>query len=174
MYDRKGCCKYLCHYFSTALIVALNLIPAYVFYGKSGLDCSILFAPKAYVEGFIPFNISCGTLLKYQILLAFTGTISVMGITLLISAISKKQIVALVAAAAFYLFPILLPVSEANPLFRYIGLLPLHHARAISLMSVEQMNNGMLYAVWAIPTAAIFLGIGIFVSRKVFAKHQVS
>lgn len=97
-----------------------------------------------------------------------------MGITLLISAISKKQIVALVAAAAFYLFPILLPVSEANPLFRYIGLLPLHHARAISLMSVEQMNNGMLYAVWAIPTAAIFLGIGIFVSRKVFAKHQVS
>ena len=31
----------------------------------------ILFAPSDYAEGFIPFNITCGTLLKYQILLAF-------------------------------------------------------------------------------------------------------
>ena len=159
---------------STALIAAFNLILAYMFYGKSGLDCSILFAPREYVEGFIPFNISCGTLLKYQIFLAFTGTISVMGITLLLSAISKKQIVALVASAAIYLFPILLPISEANPLFRYIGLLPLHQTQAISLMSVEQMSNGMLYAVWAVPVSLIFLGIGIFVSRRAFAKHQVS
>ena len=140
----------------------------------TGLDCSILFAPIEYVEGFIPFNITCGTLLKYQILLAFTGTISVMGITLLLSAISKKQIVALVASAAIYLFPVLLPVSETNPLFRYIGLLPLYQTQAISLMSVEQMSNGMLYAVWAVPVSLIFLGIGIFVSRRAFAKHQVS
>ena len=160
--------------FSTALIVAFNLILAYMFYGKSGLDCSILFAPIEYVEGFIPFNITCGTLLKYQILLAFTGTISVMGITLLLSAISKKQIVALVASAAIYLFPVLLPVSETNPLFRYIVLLPLYQTQAISLMSVEQMSNGMLYAVWAVPVSLIFLGIGIFVSRRAFAKHQVS
>ena len=97
-----------------------------------------------------------------------------MGITLLLSAISKKQIVALVASAAIYLFPVLLPVSETNPLFRYIGLLPLYQTQAISLMSVEQMSNGMLYAVWAVPVSLIFLEIGIFVSRRAFAKHQVS
>ena len=56
----------------------------------------------------------------------------------------------------------------------YIVLLPLYQTQAISLMSVEQMSNGMLYAVWAVPVSLIFLGIGIFVSRRAFAKHQVS
>ena len=159
---------------TTALIAAFNLLFALIFYGTEGLDCSILFAPSDYAEGFIPFNITCGTLLKYQILLAFTCTLSVTGITLLISAISKNQIVAFVASMAIFLFPVLLPITEANPLFRLVGLLPLYHVQAVSLLSVEQMNNGMLYAVWAIPTASLFLGIGAVISRRVFAKHQVS
>lgn len=159
---------------TTALVAAFNLLLALIFYGTEGLDCSILFAPSDYVEGFIPFNITCGTLLKYQILLAFTCTLSVTGITLFLSAISKNQIVALVAAIAIFLFPVLLPITEANPLFRLVGLLPIYHALAISLLSVEQMSNGMLYAIWAIPTALIFLGIGAGFSRHIFAKHQVS
>jgi len=159
---------------TTALVAAFNLLLALIFYGTEGLDCSILFAPSDYVEGFIPFNITCETLLKYQILLAFTCTLSVTGITLLISAISKNQIVAFVASMAIFLFPVLLPITEANPLFRLIGLLPLYHVQAVSLLSVEQMNNGMLYAVWAIPTALLFLGIGAVISCRVFAKHQVS
>jgi len=60
---------------TTTLIAAFNLLLAFVFYGTEGLDCSILFAPSDYVEAFIPFNITCGTLLKYQILLAFTCTL---------------------------------------------------------------------------------------------------
>ena len=159
---------------TTALIVAFNLFLARAFYGTEGLNCSILFAPSEYVEAFIPFNITCGTLLKYQILLAFTCTISVTGITLLMSAISKNQIVALVAAMAIFLFPVLLPIPETIPLFRLVGLLPVYHVLAVSLLSVEQMSNGMLYAIWAIPTALIFLGIGAGFSRHIFAKHQVS
>ena len=159
---------------TTALVAAFNLLLALIFYGTEGLDCSILFAPSDYAEGFIPFNITCGTLLKYQILLAFTCTLSVTGITLLISAISKNQIVAFVASMAIFLFPVLLPITEANSLFRLIGLLPLYHVQAVSLLSVEQMSNGILYAVWAIPTALLFLGIGAVISRRVFAKHQVS
>ena len=159
---------------TTALVAAFNLLLALIFYGTEGLDCSILFAPSDYVEGFIPFNITCGTLLKYQILLAFTCTLSVTGITLFLSAISKNQIVALVAAMAIFLFPVLLPITEANPLFRLVGLLPIYHVLAISLLSVEQMSNGMLYAIWAIPAALLFLGVGAGISRRVFAKHQVS
>ena len=160
--------------FTTTLVAAFNLLFAFVFYGTEGLDCSILFAPSDYVEAFIPFNITCWTLLKYQILLAFTCTLSVTGITLFLSAISKNQIVALVAAMAIFLFPVLLPITEANPLFRLVGLLPIYHALAISLLSVEQMSNGMLYAIWAIPAALLFLGVGAGISRRVFAKHQVS
>ncbi len=160
--------------FSTALVTAFNCILALDFYGKEGLDCSILFASSDYVEGFIPFNITCGTLLTYQILLAFTGTLSVTGIVLFLSAISKNQIVAFVASMAFFLFPSMLPITEVDPIFRIIGLLPLYHVQAVSLMSVEQMENGLLYAVWAIPAAILFLGFGAFTSRRVFAKHQVS
>lgn len=159
---------------TTTLVAAINLLLAFVFYGTEGLDCSILFAPSDYVEAFIPFNITCGTLLKYQILLAFTCTLSVTGITLFLSAISKNQIVALVAAMAIFLFPVLLPITEVNPLFRLVGLLPIYHVLAISLLSVEQMSNGMLYAIWAIPAALLFLGIGAGISRRAFAKHQVS
>ena len=159
---------------TTTLVAAINLLLAFVFYGTEGLDCSILFAPSDYVEAFIPFNITCWTLLKYQILLAFTCTLSVTGITLFLSAISKNQIVALVAAMAIFLFPVLLPITEVNPLFRLVGLLPIYHVLAISLLSVEQMSNGMLYAIWAIPAALLFLGVGAGISRRVFAKHQVS
>lgn len=159
---------------TTALVAAFNLLLAFVFYGTEGLNCSILFAPSDYVEAFIPFNITCGTLLKYQILLAFTCTLSVTGITLFLSAISKNQIVALVAAMAIFLFPVLLPITEVNPLFRLVGLLPIYHVLAIALLSVEQMSNGMLYAIWAIPTALLLLGVGAGISHRAFANHQVS
>lgn len=158
----------------TIVVSAINLIYAFILYGNGGLDCSILFAPADFVEGYIPFNITCGTLLKYQILLAFTNTISITGITLVLSAVYKNQMVALVASAAIYLFPIMLPVTETSPLFKIITLLPLYHAQFVSLMSVEQISGNVLYALMAVPVALILMGIGVFISRRIFAKHQVS
>ncbi len=158
----------------TAAVSAVNLIYALLLYGGSGLDCSVLFAPAGFAEGYIPFNITCGTLLKYQILLAFTGAVSVTGITLVLSAGCKSQTAALAASAAAYLFPVFLPVSETSPLFRIIVLLPLYHAQFVSLMSVDQGNNGLLYAILAVPAAFLFVGIGAIVSYKIFVRHQVS
>jgi len=158
----------------TVVVSAINLVYAFILYGSSGLDCSILFAPSDFATMYIPFNITCGTLLKYQILLAFTGTISITGITLVLSAVSKNQMVALVASAAIYIFPVILPVTETSSLFKIITLLPLYHAQFVSLMSVAQINGDVLYALLAVPVALIFMGIGIIISRRVFAKHQVS
>ena len=160
--------------FITLFVSAFNLIFAFAVYGKEGLDCSILFAPLGFVEGYIPFNITCGTLLKYQILLAFSSAISVTGITLLLSAICKSQMIAFVLSAAVHLMPGMLPISETNALYRVIVLMPFYHSQFSSIMSVEQMQNGTLYAIWAGPTALIFLGIGAVISRRIFAKHQVS
>lgn len=160
--------------FITFFVSAFNLIFAFAVYGKEGLDCSILFAPLGFVEGYIPFNITCGTLLKYQILLAFSSAISVTGITLLLSAICKSQMIAFVLSAAVHLMPGMLPISETNALYRVIVLMPFYHSQFSSIMSVEQMQNGTLYAVWAGPTALIFLGIGAVISCRIFAKHQVS
>lgn len=160
--------------FITLFVSAFNLIFAFAVYGKEGLDCSILFAPLGFVEGYIPFNITCGTLLKYQILLAFSSAISVTGITLLLSALCKSQMIAFVLSAAVHLMPGMLPISETNALYRVIVLMPFYHSQFSSIMSVEQMQNGTLYAIWAGPTALIFLGIGAVISRRIFAKHQVS
>ena len=160
--------------FITLFVSAFNLIVAFAVYGKEGLDCSILFAPLGFVEGYIPFNITCGTLLKYQILLAFSSAISVTGITLLLSALCKSQMIAFVLSAAVHLMPGMLPISETNALYRVIVLMPFYHSQFSSIMSVEQMQNGTLYAIWAGPTALIFLGIGAVISRRIFAKHQVS
>ena len=157
----------------TAVVSVINFIYAYMLYGSSGLDCSILFAPSGFVEGYIPFNITCGTLLKYQILLAFTSAVSITGVTLTLSAICKNQMAALVASAAIYLFPVMLPVAETSPLFSVITLLPLYHVQFVSLMSVKQMESGLLYAILAVPVALTFIGTGIVVSYRAFAKHQV-
>lgn len=158
----------------TAIVSAINLIYAFILYGSNGLDCSILFAPADFAEGYIPFNITCGTLLKYQILLAFTSAISITGITLVLSSICKNQMAALVVSAAIYIFPIMLPVSETSSLFKIITLLPLYHAQFVSLMSVEQISGNVLYALLAIPVALIFMVIGVFTSHRIFARHQVS
>ena len=160
--------------FITLFVSAFNLIVAFAVYGKEGLDCSILFAPLGFVEGYIPFNITCGTLLKYQILLAFSSAISVTGITLLLSALCKSQMIAFVLSAAVHLMPGMLPISETNALYRAIVLMPFYHSQFTSIMSVEQLQSGTLYAIWAGPTALIFLGIGAVISRRIFAKHQVS
>ena len=147
---------------------------AFVLYGNEGMDCSILFAPVFFTEGYIPFNITCGTLLKYQCLLAFTGTVSVAAMTLLFSALSKNQMAALVFSAAAYLFPVMLPISETSPLFRLIALLPIYHAQFVSLMSVESVGSGLLYSIWAVPVAFALTALSIVFSRKIFAKHQVN
>ena len=160
--------------FIALFVSAFNLIFAFAAYGKEGLDCSILFAPLGFVEGYIPFNITCGTLLKYQILLAFSSAISVTGITLLLSALCKSQMIAFVLSATVHLMPGMLPISETNALYRAIVLMPFYHSQFTSIMSVEQLQNGTLYAIWAGPTALIFLGIGAVISRRIFAKHQVS
>ena len=116
----------------TAMITILNMALAFIFYGTDGLDCSILFSSNDFVEGYIPFNISCGTVLKYQILLAFAGAISIAGITLFFSAVCKNEIISLVVSAAIYIVPIMLPISENSPLFRYVVLLPIYCAQYIS------------------------------------------
>jgi len=159
---------------TTVLVLILNFSMAFAFYGSEGLDCSILFAGLTYVEWGIPFNITCGTMLEYQILLAFTGAIGVTGITLVLSAACKNQIIALVASAAIYALPIMLPVAETNGLFKIIALFPTYHAQFISLMSIGQMNNGLLYAIWTILAAVILIVIGNIISCRIFAKHQVS
>ena len=158
----------------TAAVSAMNLILSFMLYGSSGLDCSILFAPADFVEGYIPFNITCGVLLQYQFLLGFTSVISATGITLALSALCKNQTAALVASTAIYLFPIVLPVSQTSPFFKIIALLPLNHAQFVSLMSVGQMGSNVLYALLAVPAALIIMGIGIVISHRAFARHQVT
>lgn len=158
----------------TVFVIAFNLIFALIAYGTEGLDCSILFAPQEFVEGYIPFNITYGTVLKYQLLLAFTSAISVTGITLILSAVCKSQMIAFAVSAAIHVVPMMLPISETSSLYRLIVLMPLYYSQYISIMSVEQMQNGVLYAIWAIPMAVIITAAGWLISRKIFAKHQIS
>ncbi len=159
---------------TSIVVLAVNFLMAFAFYGSEGLDCSILFAQLTYIEGGIPFNITCGTLLAYQAILAVTGAIGVVAITLIFSAACKNQMIALVASAAVYTLPPLFPVTETSALFRLVALLPPYHAQFVSLMSVGQMSGVLLYAIWAVPVAMILAVIGSVVSRRIFAKHQVS
>ena len=158
---------------TSIVVLAVNFLMASIFYGSEGLDCSILFAQLTYIEGSVPFNISCGTMLAYQALLAVTGAIGATGLTLIFSAVCKNQMIALVASAAVYALPLLFPVSETSALFKLIVLLPPYHAQFVSLMSVGQISGILLYAILAVPAAMLLAVAGGMVSRRIFARHQV-
>ena len=168
----KVVASFMASFFITVIVLSLNLLFAVAVYGTDGMDCSILFVPQDFVEGYIPFNITCGTVIKYQILLAFLSAFAVTGVSLIFSALCKNQMIAFVVSAALYIVPILLPISEISPLYRIVVLSPLFYSQYISIMSVEQMANGWLYAIWAIPVALVIATIGAIVSRKIFQKHQ--
>lgn len=157
----------------TGLCCLLVFLPALLLYGKDGLSCSILFAPVTYIETYIPFNLSCGTVLGYQILLGFTAMLSVTGFTLLFSSLCKNQMAAAAGAAILFFLPLLLPVQESSALFRLLVLLPVYHVQYISLLSVEQLGRGVLYALWAVPVAAVLAIGGAGLSRRFFSRHQV-
>lgn len=157
----------------TAITITLHLGLALLLYGKEGLSCSILFSQMTYSERFIPFNISCGMLLGYQVLLAFMGVTGAAGFTLLFSAACKNQMTAAAASAAFYVLPMILPITETSSLFKLVLLLPIYHAQFISLMSAGQIHGRLLYAVWAVPAAVLFFLVGSMGGGSLFSRHQV-
>ena len=81
--------------------------------------------------------------------------------------------ISFVAAATVYIIPIMLPIAETNGLYRLIVLMQLYNSQYISIMSVVQIGNGMLYAIWAVPVAVILMILGSIISRRKFIKHQV-
>lgn len=158
----------------TTVVVASNLSLTFVLYGKDGLNCSILFAPLTFINAYIPFNITCGTLIRYQILLAFTGTMGATGITMIFSALCKNQLAALAASVTIYILPVILPIAENSYIFRYVVLMPIYHLLFISPMSISWLKGGVLYAILAMPVTVVFIVVGHLVSHKLFSRHQVA
>lgn len=158
----------------TLLTAAVNLLPALGIYGTEGLNCSILFAPVGFCEGYIPFNLSCAAVIGYQILLAVMGALAVCGVTLLLSAVCRSPMAALVLAAAVYVLPLLPSVPETSGLYRLVVLTPVYYAQFVPIMSVAQGEGGALYALWAVPAGTAIALLGAIISRRRFAKHQVS
>ncbi|GFI60952.1 hypothetical protein IMSAG049_00102 [Clostridiales bacterium] len=157
----------------TAFFIILNIVSALLIYGTDGLGCSILFAPQSFADTYIPFNITCGTLIKYQIILIFCGILASVGFTLFMSAVCKNSITALVTSVAVFMLPILLPMQETSSIFRLLALMPLYQLQFVSLMSIEQLSNGCLYAIMAIPASVIIAVPCCIISAKVFSNHQV-
>lgn len=158
----------------TAAVLACNLLLAHLVLGSDGLDCSILFSGISFSEQSIPYNITCRTMLRYQILLTFTAVFMLTGMVLLLSALSKTPFVTLITAAGLLVLPILLPVQETSSLYRFIALLPLYQIQFLSLMSLQQWSNGLLYAILAIPTSVFTAIVGTILANRQFSRHQVS
>ena len=169
----KGMAALAAAFFLTAVFSAVNLLLGWILYGGEGLSCSILFAPVDFVENYIPFNLTCGELMVYQVLLMFACGAGVTGITLFLSSVCKNQVTALAASSAAFILPILLPVTETNPLYRVVLLMPVYYVQFISIMSAEPVKNGLIFAVWSVSVGAGLMAVGFIFSKHFFAKHPV-
>lgn len=157
----------------TALTLALNLLLARLVLGGEGLDCSILFSGCTFSEQGIPFALTCRTMLQYQIMLAFTAALMQTGIVLLLSALGKSPFITLTVALGLLALPLLLPVPETSSLYPIVTLLPLYQVQFLSLMSIAQWSNGLLYALCAVPVALCTAILGAVLASRQFARHQV-
>ena len=171
--DAKRAAALLTCLIPVALVAAICIIPAVFLYGAEGLGCSILFGPAGFIEDYIPFNITCGRLLFDQILLALTCAISVTGVTLAISSISRNLMITFAASAALYLFPLLVPAEKTSSFYPAVTLTPLYQTEFLTLMSVDQMDSGVLFAVLAIPVGVLLLMAGWTFSGFLFSVRQV-
>lgn len=70
-----------------------------------GMNATILFAPVDFAESYIPFPITCLTLLRYQALLVFTCALGTVGLTLLFSALCSSPLSALALSLAAFALP---------------------------------------------------------------------
>jgi ABC-type sugar transport system permease subunit len=148
---------------------------AYAFYGGDGLSASVGFAANKFFED-IPADMTCGTILRYQILLSFTSVISIVGITLIISSLSKNAFVALAIAALVHIAPLALSVSEYSPMFKYVVLSPVLQGQLVSILSISEFLPFCVsaqYAITALPVAVILGIISYITTRRVFRGHQV-
>lgn len=155
-----------------AVLLAGNFLGAWIAMGTEGLDASILFCGYYYQE-WLPFNLSCRTMLGYQTVLAFSGIMMLTGITITVSAAAKGQTTALIAGTFLLFLPLILSMPEKAPVFRILGLLPAYQIQYSSLMRIGQTGSGAFYAVFAIPAALAVIAAGIYISRTVWKRHQV-
>lgn len=156
----------------TVLFLAGNFAAALLLMGTTGLSSSTAFCGVFY-ENYMPFNISCRTMLLYQAGLALSAVVMLVGITVLVSALSVSQIVSLIISFALLLAPLMLTLPESHPLFRIIGLLPAWQLQFSSLMAVGMIRGSVFYAAAAFPAAAVMAAIGAILSRGLWQKHQV-
>ena len=131
------------------------------------------FAPVVFTEGYIPFNITQARRLNTNACWLYRCCQCCRN-DFIFFPLCLKPNGSVGFSAAAYLFPVMLPISETSPLFRFIALLPIYHAQFVSLMSVEQMGSGLLYSIWAVPVAFALAVLSSVFSRKIFAKHQVN
>lgn len=157
---------------TTVLCILGNIAAARIFFGSDGLDASVLFCGVSY-EHYLPFNMNCATMITYQSLLILCGITMLTGITLLISALSKTQVIALIISALILFLPLMFPLSEVHPLFRIAGLLPIYQFQFSSLMSVQQIHGNIYYAIWALPVSAITAALGSILTVKSWQNHQI-
>lgn len=173
-YGRKKCAgaKVLAAFCASMSIAAAfltgNFITALCLIGIEGLDSSTLFCSVFY-ETYMPFNITCGTMLLYQTGLALSGILMLTGITLVVSAASRNQIVSLITSTAIFLAPVMFSVAESSPCFKLVSLLPIYQLQFISLMGIGQIGNKLFYAVCAFPAAAVFAALGSTLAQRVWA-----
>jgi hypothetical protein len=159
----------------TAAFLILNIAAAVMSFGTEGLNASVAFSAVSYFDT-LPFDMSCKTLLILQCLLAFTSVLSATAITLFISAVSKNTFIALALAAVIHIFPLILPVSELSPFYRYLLLFPIYQGQStllLSLGNISLFGSNLPYAVVAMPVTLTLILVCSMLSKKVFAKHQV-
>jgi len=160
----------------TSVFLILNIAVSVISFSTDGLSASVSFAASNRFDT-LPVDMSCKTLVIMQCLLAFTSIFGATAITLFVSAVSRNTFVALAFAAVIHVFPLVIPVSEYSPIYRYLLLFPVYQGQSLFLLSlggISLFGGSIPYAIIAIPVMLVLTVIGYTLSKGVFSNHQIA
>lgn len=150
-------------------VVILNFIITFSIYGTAGLDSSTLFCAFDEIN-FMTINLTCGKMLILQIILSISGLLMLSSISLIISSKSKNMIASIVISMLLIFLPLFAVISENNPLFKILGLMPIYQIQFTSILSL----NSMLYYIIVISISCLMIILGFLLTKNNFKNHQVS
>ena len=128
-----------------------------------------MFCGFAY-GNYIPYNISCGTMLLYQVGLTFSGISMLTGMLLVVSVLSKNHVISLIISAIL----VFLPLVNTDLIQQVNVLLPIKQLQFSELMSVSQIKGNLLYALLAFPLSLVMIVIGTLLARNFWRNRQCS
>lgn len=156
-----------------AAVLLVGFLMFYIGRGGAGWNADIQLGEMT-IFAKVPQPLKCYEAAILTVLVAMASIITVTGVTLLLSVVSRTSFISIILSAAAYLTPMFITPGDENAR-RIIMLFPVNSLNVSGVLRAGNFNAGaveisIILIICAI--AAVMLVLGTGYSQRVFSRHQ--